>query len=428
MARYSKNEIIDLIEDEDVKFVRLQFVDLFGELKNIAITAGQIQKALAGKCKVDAFHIQGMHELGYDSVYLKPDLDTFAILPWRPQHGKVARFLCDLMDINGRMIEESPRYILRRVMENAERKGYSFDIHPNCEFFLFMNDENGHATTHTGEAAEYLDVAPLDKGENARRDVILTLEEMGFEIESSHHEMTPGQHAVDFKSAKGVRMADQIVTFRTTIRTIAVRHGMHATFMPKPRTDLPGSAMRLTITIYKDGKNVLNGKGGEVFSPEAMACVAGMLKHQNAMAAFANPIVNSYKRLKAKFFAPSELFWSTTNYYAPVRLAGGEQNQVYMEWKLPDGAANPYLMLAQAVAVCVEAMDLKLTPPAEDEKLGLLPATLLESIHAFRNDEYLRGICGDRYAEAYIREKEEEWETYSREVTDWEIEQYLRRI
>ena len=428
MTMINKNDIFEMIEEEDVKFVRLQFVDLFGELKNIAITSGQIHKALEGKVKVDAFHIEGMHDLGYDSVYLKPDLSTFAILPWRPQHGKVARLLCDLMDMQGNMIEESPRYILRKVMMDAEKRGYSFDIHPNCEFFLFLNDENGHATTHTGESAQYLDVAPLDKGENARRDLILTLEEMGFEVESSHHEMTPGQHAVDFKSAQGVRMADQILTFRTTIRTIAGRHGMHATFMPKPRTDLPGSAMRVTISIYKDGKNIMNGINGERFSKEALSCAAGMLEHQKAMAAFANPIVNSYKRLKAKFFAPSELFWSTTDYYAPVLLEVGDQDNVYMEWKMPDGASNPYLMLAQAVAVCLEAIGKEMTPPGENEKLGMLPATLMESVNAFKEDRFLRSICGESYADAYIRGKEAEWERYSREVTDWELQEYLRRI
>lgn len=429
MAKYETWEILQMIEEEDVKFIRLQFVDIFGTIRNIAVTAGQMEKALAGKCMVDGYSIAGMKELGYDRVYLKPDIDTFTILPWRPQQGKVARFLCDLMDQEGNDIAESPRYILRRVLKKAKQQGYSFDLDPECEFFLFETDEEGNPTTRTREKAGYLDVAPLDQGENARRDMILTLEEMGFEIESSHHEDAPAQHEVDFKQAEGVKVADQIVTFRSTVRTIAQRHGLHATFMPKPRTDLPGSALSLNISGFQDGKNMfadLQAENG--LSQEAYSFIAGLLSHMNGMAAIANPIVNSYKRLKPGFHAPTELFWSLNDYRAPIRVVNGKEGDTHIEWTLPDGAANPYLLIALVVASGLNGIQEKMIPLKADEKAGALPGTLKESLTALEKDEFLRNVCGESYVRTYLKEKTKEWELYTQEVTDWELKEYLHRF
>lgn len=429
MAKYETWEILQMIEEEDVKFIRLQFVDIFGTIRNIAVTAGQMEKALAGKCMVDGYSIAGMKELGYDRVYLKPDIDTFTILPWRPQQGKVARFLCDLMDQEGNDIAESPRYILRRVLKKAKQQGYSFDLNPECEFFLFETDEEGNPTTRTREKAGYLDVAPLDQGENARRDMILTLEEMGFEIESSHHEDAPAQHEVDFKQAQGVKVADQIVTFRSTVRTIAQRHGLHATFMPKPRTDLPGSALSLNISGFRDGKNMFADPQAENgLSQEAYSFIAGLLSHMNGMAAIANPIVNSYKRLKPGFHAPTELFWSLNDYRAPIRVVKGKEGDTHIEWTLPDGAANPYLLIALVVASGLNGIQEKMIPLKADEKAGALPGTLKESLTALEKDEFLRNVCGENYVRTYLNEKTKEWELYTQEVTDWELKEYLHRF
>ncbi len=429
MAKYETWEILQMIEEEDVKFIRLQFVDIFGTIRNIAVTAGQMEKALAGKCMVDGYSIAGMKELGYDRVYLKPDIDTFTILPWRPQQGKVARFLCDLMDQEGNDIAESPRYILRRVLKKAKQQGYSFDLDPECEFFLFETDEEGNPTTRTREKAGYLDVAPLDQGENARRDMILTLEEMGFEIESSHHEDAPAQHEVDFKQAQGVKVADQIVTFRSTVRTIAQRHGLHATFMPKPRTDLPGSALSLNISGFRDGKNMFADPQAENgLSQEAYSFIAGLLSHMNGMAAIANPIVNSYKRLKPGFHAPTELFWSLNDYRAPIRVVKGKEGDTHIEWTLPDGAANPYLLIAMVVASGLNGIQEKMIPLKADEKAGALPGTLKESLTALEKDEFLRNVCGENYVRTYLKEKTKEWELYTQEVTDWELKEYLHRF
>lgn len=429
MAKYESWEILQMIEEEDVKFIRLQFVDIFGTIRNIAVTAGQMEKALAGKCMVDGYSIAGMKEMGYDRVYLKPDIDTFAILPWRPQQGKVARFLCDLMDKDGNDIEESPRYILRRVLNKAKREGYSFDLDPECEFFLFETDEEGNPTTKTREKAGYLDVAPLDQGENARRDMILTLEEMGFEIESSHHEDAPGQHEVDFKQAQGVKVADQIVTFRSTVRTIAQRHGLHATFMPKPRTDLPGSALSLNISGFRDGKNMfVDPKAENGLSQDAYSFIAGLLAHMNGMAAVSNPLVNSYKRLKPGFHAPTELFWSLNDYRAPIRVVRGKEGDTHIEWTLPDGASNPYLLIAIVVASGLNGIQEKMIPLKVDEKAGALPGTLKESLYALEKDEFLRKVCGENYVRTYLKEKTKEWELYTQEVTDWELKEYLHRF
>ena len=429
MAKYETWEILQMIEEEDVKFIRLQFVDIFGTIRNIAVTAGQMEKALAGKCMVDGYSIAGMKELGYDRVYLKPDIDTFTILPWRPQQGKVARFLCDLMDQEGNDIAESPRYILRRVLKKAKQQGYSFDLDPECEFFLFETDEEGNPTTRTREKAGYLDVAPLDQGENARRDMILTLEEMGFEIESSHHEDAPAQHEVDFKQAQGVKVADQIVTFRSTVRTIAQRHGLHATFMPKPRTDFPGSALSLNISGFRDGKNMFADPQAENgLSQEAYSFIAGLLSHMNGMAAIANPIVNSYKRLKPGYHAPTELFWSLNDYRAPIRVVKGKEGDTHIEWTLPDGAANPYLLIAMVVASGLNGIQEKMIPLKADEKAGALPGTLKESLTALEKDEFLRNVCGENYVRTYLKEKTKEWELYTQEVTDWELKEYLHRF
>lgn len=429
MAKYETWEILQMIEEEDVKFIRLQFIDIFGTIRNIAVTAGQMEKALAGKCMVDGYSIAGMKELGYDKVYLKPDIDTFTVLPWRPQQGKVARFLCDLMDQEGNDIEESPRYILRNVLEQAKKEGFIFDLDPECEFFLFETDEEGNPTTKTREKAGYLDVAPLDQGENARRDMILTLEEMGFEIESSHHEDAPAQHEVDFKQAQGVKVADQIVTFRSTVRAIAQRHGLHATFMPKPRTDLPGSALSLNISGFRDGKNMFSDPNAENgLSQEAYSFIAGLLAHMNGMAAIANPIVNSYKRLKPGFHAPTELFWSLNDYRAPIRVVAGKERETHIEWTLPDGAANPYLLIAMVVASGLRGIREKMVPLKVDEKSGALPGTLKESLYALEQDEFLRSVCGDSYVRTYLKEKKREWDLYTQEVTDWELKEYLHRF
>ena len=256
MGNYTRDEVLQMAEDEDVEFIRLQFTDMFGTLKNIAITARELPRALDNEYVVDSSYIAGIAGEKEQDMYLHPDYDTFTILPWRPQQGKVARLICDIYRCDGTPLEKSPRYILKQVVDMAAEEGYICEVDPECEFFLFHTDDNGVPTTLTHEKAGYLDISPLDLGENARRDMVLTLEDMGYEVESSHHETAPAQHEIDFKFTGANEMADCVMTFKMAVRTIAKRHGLHATFMPKPRAEVNGSGMHIHFALYKDGKNI----------------------------------------------------------------------------------------------------------------------------------------------------------------------------
>lgn len=428
MGNLTKQDILALIEEENVKFIRLQFADFFGVLRNIAVTGSQISAALDGHYRIDSFHLNGLNKSACGGICLVPDLSTFAILPWRPQSGKVARLICDLFDEDGNEITESPRFIFRKVLETAKNEGFEFDFRPESEFFLFLKDEEGRPTTKTNDIGNFLDVAPLDSGEDARRDIIFTLEEMGFEMESSHHGAAPAQHVVRFRKTQGVKTADNILTLRNTVRSIAGRHGFHATFMPKPRTDLYGSAMVVKVTAAEGKRDFITGTGPSGLSEEGEMFIAGILSHMPGLTAFACPIVNSYKRLKTRFFSPTELYWSDRDYTAPVKVSKTENGRTRIEWKLPDGASNPYITLALFIAAGLDGIRKQMKLPACDEKIGAIPFELMESLEKYSQDELLVGVTGKRYADIYLKEKESEWEEYAKEVTDWEIRKYLDRI
>ena len=296
MENYSKSEILQIVDEEDVEFIRLQFTDMFGVLKNIAVPSSQLMKVMENRCTVEMAALNGFDPKVDGEFYLKPDLSTFTILPWRPQQGKVARFICDVYSEDGTETMLSPRYILKKAVEEAEGLGYTLQVNPECEFFLFHTDDNGNPTTVTHEQAGYLDTSPVDLGENTRRDVVLTMEEMGYEITSSHHEIAPAQHEIDFPFETAMETADKVMTFKMAVRTIAKRYGLHATFMPKPRMEVNGSGMHLNMRLIKEGKNVL-GDENDNLSREGEAFLAGILEHIAGMTAVFNPIVNSYKRL-----------------------------------------------------------------------------------------------------------------------------------
>ena len=305
MSKYTKEDVIMLVEDEDVEFIRLQFTDMFGTLKNVAITSSQLEKALNNKCMFDGSSIEGFVRIEESDMYLYPDLDTFAIFPWRPQQGKVARLICDVYRPDGKPFEGDPRYILKKEIAKAKELGFEFNVGPECEFFLYHTDDNSQPTTITHEKAGYFDLSPVDYGENARRDMVLTLEDMGFEIEASHHEVAPAQHEIDFKYDEALNTADNIMTFKLTVKTIAKRHGLHATFMPKPKAGINGSGMHTNMSLFKDGKNAFcDAEDKNGLSKEAYYFIGGIMKHINAITAIANPLVNSYNRLIPGFEAP----------------------------------------------------------------------------------------------------------------------------
>ena len=314
MKDYTKEDILRLAEEEDVEFIRLQFADIFGNLKNIAVTASQLKKALDNKCMFDGSSIEGFAGEEESDMCLYPDFSTFEIFPWRPQQGKVARMICDIRRPDGTPFEGDPRYVLKRAVKEAEKMGYTFNVGPECEFFLFHTDENALPTTITYEQAGYFDMGPLDFGENARRDMIMTLEAMGFEIEASHHECAPAQHEIDFKYDEALITADNIMTFKLAVKTIAKRHGLHATFMPKPKHGVCGSGMHINMSLFRDGKNIFKDESDEKgLSREAYWFIGGLMRHVKGMAAVTNPLVNSYKRLVPGYEAPVYVAWSARN-------------------------------------------------------------------------------------------------------------------
>ena len=429
----TKEDILELVEEEEIEFIRLQFTDMFGNLRNVAVTKSQLNRVLDCKYVFDGSALYGGYKSG-EEFYLAPDLDTFVILPWRPQQGKVARFLCDVYNEDGTPCGLSPRTILKKVLKDAKEKGYTFYIDPECEFFLFHTDENGLPTTITHEQAGYMEVGPLDLGENARRDIVLTLEEMGFEVESSHHEKAPAQHEIDFKEAEALQIAASIVTFKSAVKSIAKRFGLHATFMPKPKNEVAGSGMHLNISVYKDGRNIFNSKDKEI-NEEAKHFIGGVMAHAKGLCAITNPLINSYKRICTGIHAPKEITWSEKHGNSCVRVRKRLGEDTKIELRFPDSSANPYLALAVCLAAGMEGMEQGLEAGAavdgttkKKEKTKLLPLTLNEAIHYFEKDEMMKKVLGTDFMEIYENEKISEWNEYMEQVSNWEIEKYLYRV
>ena len=424
MSHYSKEDIIKFVEENDVEFIRLQFTDLFGILKNVAIPKSQLKKALDNQMMFDGSSIDGFARIEESDMCLRPDLDSFVIFPWRPQTGKVARLICDVYKTDGTPFEGDPRHILKKAMAEAEKMGYTFNVGPECEFFLFNVDENGAPTTNSNDQAAYFDLGPNDLGENARRDMVLTLEDMGFVIEASHHECAPAQHEIDFKYGEAVKIADSIMTFKLAVKTIAQRHGLHATFMPKPKANMAGSGMHINMSLEKDGKNVFadeNGKNG--LSEEAYHFIAGLMKHINGIVAITNPLVNSYKRLIPGYEAPVYIAWSAKNRSPLIRIPAARGKGTRVELRNPDPTANPYLALAvcliagldgikNKLEVCdsVDANIYAMTKKERRERgIDSLPETLIDAVKHLEKDELIMEFLGEETAEKYIEAKKAEW-------------------
>lgn len=439
----TKQDILRMAQEEDVEFIRLQFTDMFGTLKNVAITSSQLEKALNNACMFDGSLIEGFVRIEESDMLLYPDRDTLAIFPWRPQQGKVARLICDVYRPGGTPFEGDPRYILKKVIGQAAEMGYTFDVGPECEFFLYHTDDNGQPTTVTHEKAGYFDLGPIDLGENARRDMVLTLEDMGFEIESSHHEVAPGQHEIDFRYYEALTAADNIMTFKLAVKTIAKQHGLHASFMPKPKEGVNGSGMHTNLSLSRNGKNIFSDASDPYgLSKEAYWFIGGLMKHIRGMAAITNPLVNSYKRLVPGFEAPVYIAWSGTSRSPLIRIPYRRGENTRIELRCPDPSSNPYLVLAVCLAAGLDGIRKQITPPpavdrniaemtaAEREALGIesLPGSLKEAICELEKDELIRDVLGEHICSHYIRAKKQEWAEYSRHVSGWELDQYLYRV
>ena len=441
MRRYTKDDIFRMVEEEDVEFIRLQFTDIFGTLKNIAITSSQLEKALDNKCMFDGSSVEGFVRIEESDMYLYPDYDTFEIFPWRPQQGKVARLICDVYTPDGKPFEGDPRWILKKTIKEANEMGYRFDVGPECEFFLFHTDDNGLPTTLSHEKAGYFDLGPNDLGENIRRDMVLTLEEMGFEIEASHHEVAPAQHEIDFKYDEVLKTADNIQTFKMTVKTIAKRHGLYATFMPKPKFGISGSGMHINMSLAtEEGKNIFADENGKIgLSDDAYHFIAGIMKHARGMSAITNPLVNSYKRLVPGYEAPVYIAWSAKNRSPLIRIPASRGNGTRVELRNPDPTANPYLVLALCLAAGLDGIKNKIEvpesvdcniyemTPGERRAAGIenMPADLKEAVDCLVADEFLCSVLGEHITTKYVEAKMKEWENYTTRVSQWEIDEYL---
>ncbi|GMR64358.1 type I glutamate--ammonia ligase [Bacillus cereus] len=441
MARYTKEDIFRLAEEENVKYVRLQFTDLLGVIKNVEIPVRQLTKALDNKMMFDGSSIEGFVRIEESDMYLYPDLDTWVIFPWTAEKGKVARLICDIYNADGTPFDGDPRNNLKRVLKEMEALGFSdFNLGPEPEFFLFKVDEKGNPTLELNDNGGYFDLAPMDLGENCRRDIVLELEEMGFEIEASHHEVAPGQHEIDFKYASAIRSCDDIQTFKLVVKTIARKHGLHATFMPKPLYGVNGSGMHCNLSLFKNGENVFFDQNGDLqLSDDARHFIAGILKHAPAFTAVANPTVNSYKRLVPGYEAPCYVAWSAQNRSPLVRIPASRGISTRVEVRSVDPAANPYLVMATLLAAGLDGIKNKLTPPAavdrniyvmtkeEREEAGIvdLPATLAQALVTLQSNEVVCGALGEHLLEHFIEAKEIEWDIFRTQVHQWERDQYM---
>ena len=441
MAKYSKQDILGLVSDNNVKFIRLQFTDILGTLKNVAITDKQLEKALDNECTFDGSSIEGFVRIEESDMRLYPDLDTFDIFPWMAQENKVGRLICNVHRPDGSPFTGDPRNVLMRAIEQAQEMGYTFQVGPELEFFLFQTDEEGKPTTKTQDDAAYFDLAPVDLGESARRDMCLLLEEMGFEIEASHHECAPGQHEIDFKYAPALMAADYIMTFKLVVKTIAKQHGLHATFMPKPVYGIAGNGMHMNVSLFKDDQNAFAGPDGNGLSEIGKRFTAGVLARAKEFTAITNPLVNSYKRLVSGYEAPVYVAWSTHNRSPLVRVPSARGNSTRIELRSPDPSCNPYLALAVVLRAGLEGIKQNLPLPeavnsniyqmSQEERISRgidsLPATLSDALGLLKGSEFMRQVLGDHVFEKFLIAKQDEWDRYQTQVHPWEIDAYLNR-
>lgn len=439
---YSKEDILAMVEENGVKFIRLQFTDILGTLKNVAITDRQLEKALNNQCMFDGSSINGFVRVEESDMYLRPDLDTFVIFPWRPQQGKVARLICDVYMPDGTPFEGDPRYILKKAINKAEAMGYTMNVGPECEFFLFEVDNDGNPTLKTNDKGSYFDLGPIDLGENARRDMTLALEDMGFEIETSHHEVAAGQNEIDFKYADALVTADNVTTFKYVVKSIAQRHGLYATFMPKPLHGVNGSGMHVNISLIKDGKNAFYNEEDQLgLSSVAYNFIAGVLKHIKEICPITNPLVNSYKRLVPDYEAPVYIAWSAKNRSPLIRVPSARGEGTRIEFRSPDPSSNPYLVLACLLLAGLEGIKDNLEPPKcidrnifnlsreerKRENIENLPESLHEAIAYMQKSDLVKEALGKNTFEYYIKAKEVEWDNYRTRVHQWEINSYLSK-
>ncbi|AUJ30890.1 MAG: type I glutamate--ammonia ligase [Liquorilactobacillus hordei] len=439
---YTKDDIRKIAKDENVKFLRLMFTDLYGVIKNVEVPISQLEKLLDDKLMFDGSSIDGFVRIEESDMWLYPDLSTWMIFPWGSEHGKVARVICEVYNADRTPFTGDPRNNLIRVLDEMKELGFTeFNIGPEPEFFLFKLDpETGKPTLNLNDKGSYFDLAPVDLGENCRRDIVLELENMGFDIEASHHEVAPGQHEIDFKYADALQACDNIQTFKLVVKTVARKHGLHATFMPKPLDRINGSGMHINMSLFNSEGNAFFDENADMqLSKEARYFLGGLLTHARNFTAVTNPTVNSYKRLVPGYEAPVYVAWSGRNRSPLVRVPIARGMSTRLELRSVDPSANPYLAIASILEAGLDGLRKKIEAPkpidrniyvmdAEERKangISDLPSTLHNAIKELEKDEVIAKAMGPHLYQNFIEGKKLEWGAYRQEVSQWERDQYL---
>ncbi|HEX9793428.1 MAG TPA: type I glutamate--ammonia ligase [Planctomycetota bacterium] len=443
----TREEILEELRGRDIRFLRLQFTDITGINKNVEVPASQFEKALNGEILFDGSSIDGFTRIEESDMVLHPDLNTFQVDPWTTrgprdrEQGGVARLICDIFNPDGTPFAGCPRQALKNVCADAAELGYQAMCGPEAEFFLFQRTPDGAATTDTHDRAGYFDLAPIDAGEECRREIVYTLEALGFEIEAAHHEVAPGQHEIDFKYGDAVSTADNLATFRFVVRRVAREMGLHATFMPKPIFGQNGSGMHVHQSLFQEGENAFYKEGEDYDGVSAVMrwYIGGLLEHARGFAAVTNPLVNSYKRLVPGYEAPTHLAWSMRNRSPLIRVPARRGVGTRCELRMPDPACNPYLAFACTLAAGLDGIRNQIEPPpavtgnvytmsARERsrlKIRSLPGNLGEAIDQFEKDAVIRKALGEHISNAYVEAKRQEWSEYIAAVHPWELERYL---
>ncbi|MEQ3507332.1 type I glutamate--ammonia ligase [Enterococcus cecorum] len=440
-VNYTVEDIKRIAKDENVRFLRLMFTDIMGTIKNVEVPVSQLNKVLENKMMFDGSSIEGFVRIEESDMYLYPDLSTWMIFPWESEHGKVARLICDIYNPDGTPFAGDPRGNLKRALKHMQEMGFTaFNLGPEPEFFLFKLDEDGKVTKTLNDKGGYFDFAPTDLGENCRRDIVLELESLGFEVEASHHEVAPGQHEIDFKYADVIEACDNIQTFKLVVKTIARKHGLHATFMPKPLFGINGSGMHCNMSLFKDNQNVFFDPEGPLqLSQTAYHFLGGLIEHARAYTAVCNPTVNSYKRLVPGYEAPVYVAWSGRNRSPLIRVPESRGLSTRLELRSVDPAANPYLAMAVLLEAGLDGITRELTPPPavdrniyimnEEERAEALikdlPSTLHNAIKELRIDPVMVNALGQHIFSNFVEAKRMEWASFRQTVSEWEREQYL---
>lgn len=441
MTKYTREDIVRMAEEENVRFLRLMFTDILGTIKNVEVPISQLKKVLDNKMMFDGSSIEGFVRIEESDMYLHPDLDTWLVFPWEIKQGKIARLICDVYQPNGQPFAGDPRSNLKRILKEMRDLGFTeFNLGPEPEFFLFKLDENGKPTMDLNDEGGYFDLAPTDLGENCRRDIVLELEALGFEIEASHHETATGQHEIDWKYAEAVEACDNIQTFKLIVKTVARKHGLYATFMPKPVYGIAGSGMHCNMSLFTEEGNAFYEESDRCgLSETAYQFLAGLLKHASGYTAICNPIINSYKRLVPGFEAPVYIAWSTHNRSPLIRIPESRGLSTRVELRSVDPSTNPYLALAVLLASGLDGIKNKLVAPAPIDRniyvmnkeeryandIHDLPTNLEDALLELQKDELVLEALGEHISRSFLEAKEIEVATYLSQVTDWELKQYL---